>query len=181
MRTRDVRRACHARLAGLRERGLVLPRPFDAEELSRRVGACLGRPVTLIAMPMPSGAPYGVTLFTDDGHIVAYEERTSRFHQGLIIAHELGHILFDHRTVALDDDQASQLLMPALRPTLVRQVVGRTGVYSRREEREAETMATVLIEESGREADDGEPAVALRPDDVELYDRLRGSFEHPDR
>src|SRR5262249_23764389 len=142
---------CHSRLDALRRNGLVIPRPFQAEELCRRIGACLGQPISLVAMSMPGGAPYGLTLFTDHGHVIAYEVRTSRVHQDLIIAHELGHILFGHEPVALDDEESSLLLMPALRPSLVRQVMGRrTGTYGQAEEHEAEMMATVLVEISSR-------------------------------
>jgi hypothetical protein len=180
MRTRQTRRACHARLDALRERGLAIPRPFDAEELSRRIGGCLGRPIRLLAMSMPSGVPYGLTLVTDDCYAIAYEERTSRVHQDLIIAHELGHILFGHRAMALDDEESSVLLMPALRPSLVRHVMGRrTGVYTEAEEHEAEMMGTVLVEVSNRAETDTD--LALGPEQAELYERLRRSLEHPGR
>ncbi|MEV4760535.1 ImmA/IrrE family metallo-endopeptidase [Micromonospora sp. NPDC049559] len=178
MNPSELRQACLERLDELRARGCAVPQPFDAALLCQRVGDALRQPINLVAVPMPTGAPFGLTFFTDAGHIIAYEERTSRVHQDHIIAHELGHVLLDHRSFAIDDDAASQLLLPSLRPTLVHRVLGRTGAYSRREEQEAEMMATVLLEEASRPAP-AAPAADLSPTDAALYARLRQGLEHP--
>ncbi|MFC4105650.1 M48 family metalloprotease [Micromonospora zhanjiangensis] len=178
MKPSTLRRACLHRLEELRAQGLDLPRPFDARELCRRVGAAVGQPISLVAVPMPSGAPYGLTFFTDAGHIVAYERRTSRVHQDHIVAHELGHVLLGHRSFALDDEAATRLLFPGLRPTMVHRVLNRDGAYTRAEEQEAEMMATVLLEESGRHP--GPSADRdLSPGDAALQARLRHGLEHP--
>lgn len=184
MRSSPLRQTCLSRLRELEDRGLRLPRPFDAISLCQRVGEVLGRHITLVGVPMPAGAPFGLTFFTDLGHVIAYEERTSRVHRDHIIAHELGHILLDHRPLALDDEQASRLLLPALRPTMVDRVLNRTGVYSRGEEQEAEMMATVLLELAARESDAPAPASATPPttdDDAALEARLRHGLEPPPR
>ncbi|MDG4766031.1 hypothetical protein O7632_18265 [Solwaraspora sp. WMMD406] len=183
--TRSLRQTCLTRLRQLQERGLRLPSPFDADELCRRVGDVLGQGITLVGVPMPTGAPFGLTFFTDAGHIVAYEQRTSRVHRDHIIAHEISHILLDHRTLAIDGRQASQLLMPALRPTLVHRVLNRTGVYSRGEEQEAEMLATILLELAGRDPSVAAPAPAdvrlAGPADADLEARLRHGLEPPPR
>lgn len=180
MKSSELRRTCLTRLRQLQDRGLRMPRPFDAAQLCRQVGAVLGQRITLVGVPMPAGAPFGLTFFTDAGHVIAYEERTSQVHRDHIVAHELGHILFDHHALALDDQQASQLLMPALRPTLVHRVLHRTGVYSRGEEQEAEMMATVLLELAVRA--DGAAAVGADPSaESALAARLRHGLEPPPR
>jgi hypothetical protein len=173
-----VRKTCRDRLEALRRQGLEVPNPFDADTLCRKVGRCLGQPIVLVAMSMPAGAPYGLTLFTDVGNVIAYEQRTSRVHQDHIIAHELGHVVLGHRALALDDAESFQLLLPSLRPGLVRQVLGRSGAYSGLEEQQAEMMATLLLEEAGRVKPGA--AAAIEPCDAELRDRLRRSLEHPD-
>ncbi|ROO60185.1 hypothetical protein EDC02_2043 [Micromonospora sp. Llam0] len=184
MKSSPLRRTCRDRLRQLEEQGLRMPRPFDAPQLCQRVGTVLGQRITLVGVPMPAGAPFGLTFFTDAGHVVAYEERTSRVHRDHIIAHEIGHILLGHRALALDDQQASQLLMPALRPSLVHRVLARNGVYSRGEEQEAEMMATILLEAAARETDLG--SAPARDDagpvtDAALEARLRHGLEPPPR
>jgi hypothetical protein len=177
MKRSQVRRTCLRRLDQLRLRGLRIPRPFDAESLCRRVGECLGRQITLVAVPMPGGAPSGLTFFTDTGHVIAYEQRTSQVHRDHIVAHELGHVLLGHRSFALDDVGATRLLLPTLRPALVHRVLRRAGSYGPQAEQEAEMMATVLLEEAGRPA----PAEAAEPPAVDpaLHARLRHGLEHP--
>ncbi|MDG4830873.1 ImmA/IrrE family metallo-endopeptidase [Solwaraspora sp. WMMD1047] len=178
-----LRQICLARLAELRDQGLRIPTPFDAAALCARVGDCLGQPIRLVGVPMPAGAPFGLTLFTDNGHIIAYEQGTSRVHQDHIIAHELGHVLLDHRSYAVDDETAAQLLMPTLRPAMVHQVLNRTGAYSRQEEQEAEMMATILLEEASRR-EEARRSVSTGGDglsetDAALYARLRHGLEQP--
>jgi hypothetical protein len=177
MNPSELRRACLDRLGELRDQGLQLPHPFDAEQLCRRVGAVVGQPISLVAVPMPTGAPFGLTFFTDAGHIVAYEQRTSRVHQDHIVAHEIGHVLLGHRSFAIDDAAATQLLFPGLRPTMVHRVLNRDGAYSRAEEQEAEMMATVLLEETSRPRPPAERD--LSPADAALHARLRHGLEHP--
>lgn len=179
MNRSQLRHVCLDRLHELRTRGLTTPRPFDVAELCRRVSATLGQPITLVGVPMPTGAPFGLTFFTDDGHIIAYEERTSQVHRDHIIAHEIGHVLLDHRTFAVNDIAASQLLMPTLRPTLVHRVLNRTGAYGRGAEQEAEMMATILLEDAGR-GDLPAPG-PLSPRDADLDARLRHGLEPPPR
>ncbi|WP_326553490.1 hypothetical protein [Micromonospora sp. NBC_01813] len=184
MKSSPLRQTCLSRLRHFQGRGLEIPRPFDAAQLCQRVGEVLGKHITLVGMPMPAGAPFGLTLFTDIGHVIAYEEHTSRVHRDHIIAHELGHILLDHRALALDDPQASRLLLPALRPRMVDRVLNRTGVYSRREEQEAEMMATILLELAVRESDASTQDTGTPPatgTDAALEARLRHGLEPPPR
>lgn len=174
-----VRRTCQQRLDMLRRQGLEVPNPFDANALCQAVARCLGQPIVLVEVPMPVGAPSGLTLFTDAGNVIAYEQHTSRVHQDHIIAHELGHVVLGHQALALDNAELVRLLVPSLRPGLVRQVLGRSGSYSRLEEQQAEMMATLLLEEASRA--EPRPASAVAPSDAELRERLRHSLERPGR
>ncbi|MFY1631757.1 hypothetical protein ACN27F_00525 [Solwaraspora sp. WMMB335] len=183
MKPSPLRQTCLARLDQLMARGLRLPQPFDAVALCRQASDVLGRDIALVGMPMPPGAPFGMTFFTDTGHVIAYEQRTSRVHRDHIIAHELSHVLLGHRALALDDRHASELLLPALRSTLVHRVLNRTGVYSRGEEQEAEMMATILLESASRDELGGPtgPEPTTRVADAALEARLRQGLEPPPR
>ena len=180
MKSANLRRRCRNRLDEMRARGFEVPKPLDAAELCRRTSACLDQPITLVGVEMPTGAPFGLTFFTDAGLVIAYEERTSELHQNLIVAHEIGHAMFGHGTAVVDDAEASQLLLPSLRPSLVNRVLARTGAYDRVAEQEAEMIATLLLEEASR-ADPSDDPVLLDPESAEVYERLRSTFEHPDR
>ncbi len=175
-----VRRRCRGQLDQLRAKGFEIPRPFDVDEVCGRVGACLGRPIVPVAIDMPAGAPYGLTFFTDERLIVAYERSTTPVHRDHIVAHEIAHIVFEHETTVVPDQDAIGRLLPSLRPGLIRRVLGRTGAYDEVAEQEAETLATMLLEEASRPAPH-EPERAMGAADQELYRRLRRTFEHPDR
>ena len=146
----ETRNLCARRLASFEEH-FTVPRPFDRVELTRRVGQWLGQDITLVPIRMPSGAPSGITLFTDTGRVIAYAEDTSSVHQDHIIAHEIGHILLGHEGVELEDaDEAARTVFAHLDPELVRQALTRVGSYDPPEESAAETMATLLLELGNR-------------------------------
>lgn len=169
---RELRRRCERIVEQL-----DLPDPFDIEQLCRRLGAQRGRPIRLLPLRLPVNSPCGMWVSTAAFDAIFYETDTSPAHQILIIAHEIGHLLCEHAAPPVLDRDASRLLLPDLDPELVQRTLGRTN-YSALEEREAETIATVLLRRACRP---GEPAAAnLPPDDAELYGRLR-SLEHPDR
>jgi hypothetical protein len=174
-----VRRRCQARLDELRAAGLVIPKPFNAVDLTTEVSSRLDRRIDLVGIDMPAGAPYGLTLWTrDDGYVVAYDRKATRVHQDLIIGHELAHILLDHQPVALDDPAAVRLIFPSLSPDLVRRTLRRTGSYGPLEEQEAEMMATLLIGFASH-PDERHGTDGLSQADADLCSRLRESFERP--
>lgn len=179
MSSAEIWRRCRARLDGLREAGLRIPDPYDAVELAARTERCLGRSIQMVAIEMPAGAPYGITLFTaDGGHIIAYEQRTSRVHRDHIISHELAHVVLGHQPMTIDTPDASRLIFPTLPSTLVDRVLNRTGVYTRLEEQEAETLATLLLERASQASDD--PGLGhLDSDQAAIAARLSDTFEKP--
>ena len=144
MKPAQVRHTCTRRLAELTE-DLRIPCPFDADELAHRVARWSGTTIHLVPLAMPSGAPSGITMFTDDAQIVAYEGRTGQVHRDQIIAHELAHLILGHTGEEVSATTAIQQLFPALDPDAVGRVLTRTS-YSQHEEYEAETMATILLE-----------------------------------
>jgi hypothetical protein len=145
-----MRRLCTRHLAEF-ERRFGVPCPFDRAELARRVSQWLGYPIMLVPIRMPSGAPSGITLFTDTGRVIAYTQDTSAVHQDHIVAHEIGHIILGHVGVELDDaNDAARTIFPHLGPALVHEALTRVGSYDPPEENAAETMATLLLEAGNR-------------------------------
>lgn len=125
-------------------RELDIRPPLDVSELCRRVGEQRGRPIRLASHPIPVPGPFGVWIATDTADYILYQQETSKAHQNHIILHELGHILAGHSSDEQDDDLL-QDLYPDLGPEAVRRALRRTS-YDDAHEREAETVATIILE-----------------------------------
>jgi hypothetical protein len=128
-----LRRRCLARV-----RELSLPVPFDVRALCHEVAARRGRPLRLVPMTGLTDV-CGLWISTDAMDLICYESDTTRPHQEHIILHELSHVLCEHYPVELP----TRTLLPDLDPAMVRTVLGRAG-YSTDEEREAETLASLI-------------------------------------
>jgi hypothetical protein len=141
-----IRRRCQARLASL-----DLPRPFDAAELCRRLGARRGRPIVLLPMAMPTDGdgPYGMLLSYARADYIVYEQRTTPLHQEQIVLHEVGHLVCGHTSPEVPEDAGLRHVFPNLDPGMVRRVLGRSA-YSTEEEAEAEMLATLILERVDR-------------------------------
>jgi hypothetical protein len=179
--TRILRRICHDRLDQLRDAGLEVPVPFDGPELCRRIGQHVGREVRLTTVPMPTGHS-GLTFLLRDTYVVAVESRTSQIHRDHILAHEIGHLIFGHEPMDVADDEVAGTLFPSVSPALVRLVLARTATagYTEDEEKEAEVMATILLEGAKGNNPDGGGYSGLSDEEAAMRARLRRSLEHPD-
>lgn len=151
MGERELRRRCRRLLNQLDIRP-----PLDVAELCRRVGEQRGKPIRLVAHPIPVPGPFGVWITTKNADYILYQQETSKAHQGHIILHELGHILAGHRSDEEDDALLAELYpdvepdtlrqqFPDLAPDAVRKALRRTS-YDTEHEREAETVATIILE-----------------------------------
>jgi hypothetical protein len=146
VRERELRRRCRRLLNELDIRP-----PLDVHELCRRVGRQRGKPIRPISHPIPVPGPFGAWITTDTADYILYQRETSKAHQGHIILHELGHILAGHRGDGDDDALLAQLhpaaepQYPDLAPEAVRRALRRTS-YDTEHEREAETVATIILE-----------------------------------
>ncbi len=78
-----------------------------------------------------------------DDYII-YQEHTSRPHQAHIILHELGHLIAEHRSDEQGND-VLQMIDTGIDPAAVRGALKRTS-YDSADEREAETVATIILE-----------------------------------
>ncbi|MET8994137.1 hypothetical protein [Amycolatopsis sp. Hca4] len=155
-----------------------LPQPFDAAGFVAGLAAERGRPIELMPVSAPEGAPCGLLMSTERADYILYPTNTTALHRQHILLHEVGHLLCGH--VGADagadgiaiDAAAGRQLMPNLSPELVRRVLGRT-TYTETEEREAELVASLLAQRVVRPAEPREPAPGV-PDGVRRFDSLFG-------
>lgn len=135
----ELRLACECRLAALK-----LPTPCDIAELCTRLSDQRGRHLHLVPMAMRAAQPCGLWVASDSADFIIFEARTTRPHQDHIIAHELAHIICDHRGSSSLADETIRLLFPDLNPELVRDMLPRSN-YSDTEEQEAEMVASLIL------------------------------------
>ncbi|MFD6153588.1 regulator component [Streptomyces sp. NPDC060243] len=122
---------------------LALPHGFSTRELCQAIAARRGRPIKLRPLPeaMTADAPCGIRIELPDVDLLLFEEGTSVHHRRHILTHELCHVYCDHPgSVSLDARQASAI---GINTTLVARMSGRTS-YTTADEREAETMASII-------------------------------------
>jgi len=154
-------------------RQLDIPSPFDVRELCERAAEHSGRPIHLEPTSLPAEGPCGLWVATPRIDFIFYELRTSRLHQEHIIAHELGHLLCDHRMPEAVGEDVSRLLLPELDPEMVRRVLRRTH-YSAAEEQEAEMIASLILQQANHRPAD--PAWTAQAGTADLVHRLERSL-----
>ncbi|MFF1272200.1 hypothetical protein ACFVZC_02030 [Streptomyces marokkonensis] len=139
MNERALRRRCRSIL-----RELGITPPLRVPELCRLLGEHRGRPIRLIPYSLPVPGPYGLWIAGSHADYVFHQKETSQAHQDHIVLHEVGHILADHRGDG-DDDAVWQDLLPDLSAEAVNRALRRTS-YGEAREREAELVATIILE-----------------------------------
>ncbi len=178
--TQPSRRAGRALWKRAREvaDSVALPEPFDAEAFVASLAANRRRPIELMPVSAPEGAPCGLLMSTERADYILYPTNTTALHRRHILLHEVGHLLCGHTGpdggadgVAIDA-AAGRQLMPNLSPELVRRVLGRT-TYTEVEEREAELVASLLAQRAVRPEEPRELAADV-PDGVRRFDSLFG-------
>ncbi|OLR94674.1 hypothetical protein [Actinokineospora bangkokensis] len=172
MRGLRAHRALRRRvLAALAEVGV--PRPWDLAAFTARVAAHRGRPLHVLAMPLPPGAPDGAWLSGPTVDVIVHDADTPPLRAEHIVCHELSHMLLGHRGACLAE------LTPDVPPELLRRmgVLHRAG-YDDEREREAEVAAGLIRElavrpplRAARTADPAEAAVIDRLARVMARDR----------
>ncbi|MCE7002023.1 hypothetical protein LWC34_04140 [Kibdelosporangium philippinense] len=147
MRQRQLRGQCLRLL-----RGIPIPTPFSAEAMCEVIAEHRGRRLYLHPMPElddVEGAPCGMWLATDVADHIFVERQTSPFHQEHIILHEIGHMLCGHAMPALSETAVSAEPGDPVDPAIVHGALTRTS-YTNYQEREAEMVATLVLESIGR-------------------------------
>ena len=170
MDLRALKRQCESRV-----KDLNLPVPFDLRAFCDSLAARRGRPVELRPVVTHAG-PWGLWAASDSTDYIFYESDTSPLHQEHIILHELSHLICGHQPVSATQKDLLSELFPDLSPDTVRRVLGRIA-YSRAEEREAEMLASVLLERiSARRPRGAPPGAALGSREAEVIDRLASTL-----
>lgn len=136
---RRLRRRCEIRLDELN-----LPSPFEVHKFCQELAARRGRPIQLCPVAM-GGAPSGFWMASPSVDFIIFEAQTSPLHQAQIILHEACHIVCGHRPIELSETEVSHLIFPDLREEIVQSGLQRRR-YSTSEEREAEFLASLILE-----------------------------------
>ena len=166
MDVRALKRQCVSRV-----KGLSLPVPFDLRAFCDLVAIRRERPIELRPVVTHAG-PWGLWAASDSTDYIFYESDTSPLHQEHIILHEVSHLICGHQPVLANKEDLLSELFPDLSPDTVRRVLGRF-TYSRAEEREAEVLASVLLERISARRPRGTPPVpGLGAREAEVIDRL---------
>jgi hypothetical protein len=152
-------------------RDLDIPRPFDLGEFVARLEYQRNRPILLRPFRAAPGVPCGLLIATADADYVFHEQGTTPFHATHIKLHELAHILLDHRNGTEVCRKLVNLLVPDVDPELVQLILGRAA-YSTAEEREAETVASLILQETG----DPPPAPVTGPETGSCLGRLERAW-----
>ncbi|MCL5108048.1 MAG: hypothetical protein M1401_04135 [Chloroflexi bacterium] len=168
MDLKQHRKRCEARL-----RGLTLLVPFDVRSFCRSLAAQRGRPLLLHPLASQAG-PCGLWVAGPTADYIFYEEETSPLHQDHIILHEASHLLCGHHPAPVSETEFSGLLFPNLAPKTVKAVLARAG-YSLEDEREAELLASLILERAGAGRPANGPGVDSETEGI--LRRLEASLE----
>lgn len=131
---------------------LDLPEPFDAEVFIDMLARERGRPIGLLPVAARPDVPCGLVVTMRSSDWIVYSSDTDGLHRQHILLHEAAHILCGHTERGGDGTAmaaAARTLMPHLPAELVRSVLGRT-VYSEPDEREAELVASLILQRVAR-------------------------------
>lgn len=121
-----------------------VPTPFAIDEFCRRLAEQRGRPITLVPLGRTDQAlASGAWVELADRDVILHDAETTPYHQQLIVAHEVGHMLCNHYPNSAFAHEVAGLL-PSLDPALVQRILSRAD-YTRQEEQEAEVFATLLL------------------------------------
>lgn len=151
-----------------------VPLPFTLDSFCTRLSERRGRPIRLCAADLVSSGISGAWLGFDGLDVVVYEAATTPYHQLQIVFHEIGHLLCGHRASKLTMADEVGSLLPNLSPSTVASVLQRSS-YSRREECEAEVLATLILERVMRESPRGGLSAGAQLD--RLHEVLVSTFE----
>ena len=124
-------------------RDLEMPVPFHLGQFVAGLERQRDRPIRLRPFSSGPGVPCGLWIGTAEADYVYHEAGTTPFHATHIALHELAHMLLGHRHTAAWE-QLISLLAPDVDQALIQLILGR-GAYSTAEEREAETLASLIL------------------------------------
>lgn len=127
---------------------LPIPKPFVIERFIESLSEHCERRIELVEMHVRSDTPCGLLVNTKEADYIFYATNTTALHRKHIVAHEAGHLLFDHEGTIAQHDTVHNLLLKNLSAKLIVRVLGRTA-YSEEQEVEAEMLASVILMRAG--------------------------------
>jgi hypothetical protein len=129
-------------------RELELPVPFDLGQFVAGLERKRNRPIRLRPFSFGPGFLCGLWLGTAEADYIYHEAGATSFHATHIQLHEIAHMLLGHRHTAVWD-QFIRLLAPDVDQALIQLILGRSA-YDSTEEREAETLASLIMSTTTR-------------------------------
>jgi hypothetical protein len=128
-------------------REVAIPAPFTLEAFGRALEQRRGRPLTLVAIPLPPGR-HAMWVETASRDYILYEPSVPLPQQVRAIAHQAGHMCAGHRGVASGGGVAAALF-PGLDPAAVAAELQAAAAFTDAEELDAEAFAAVLLARIG--------------------------------
>ncbi|MFF0147526.1 hypothetical protein [Amycolatopsis sulphurea] len=119
------------------------PRPWSMNAWIDRLERHRDRDIDLLAVEYVPGQPSGAWQRHEDYDLVAYAAGTSSLHQDHIIAHEIAHLLCEHRGDCVLSEADAARVAPDLSAHLLSHLLTRVTTDS--DEYEAELMAVLLM------------------------------------
>ncbi|MFJ8966659.1 hypothetical protein ACIRG5_45420 [Lentzea sp. NPDC102401] len=177
---------------------VAVPNPFDLGGFCAALAEHRGRPLTLVGLrtllgdkPVPAQFS-GLWLAGPDVDYLFYDDTTTPLHQRTSVLHEIAHMVLGHRSSERPQDvhlTLMRILLPDLDPVVVRRTmapglcrardVQTIDGYSDVQEREAETLATVLIDRLQFPVDADlrrESPTAISGGDADVLSRMAGGL-----
>ncbi|MFD0404165.1 ImmA/IrrE family metallo-endopeptidase [Kitasatospora sp. NPDC127116] len=136
----SLRNACEDRLGRL-----DLPHRFSENDLIDAVASLAGRTIDCEPVDMRGAFSCGLRKRYANREVIYYEKNASALHRRQIIAHELSHILWEHKGEIDLADLMSDEELAGLMDWSVLGVSARTS-YETDAEIEAEMMATLILQ-----------------------------------
>ena len=122
---------------------LEIPVPFDLGHFAAGLERQRDRPIRLRPVSFGPGGLCGLWIGTADADYIYHEAGTTPFHATHIAVHELAHMLLGHQHTAAWE-RLIQFLAPDIDRALIQLMLGRSA-YSTAEERDAETLASLIL------------------------------------
>jgi len=149
---RELRRQCRSQL-----RTLGIRMPLDIHDMAARLAEQRGKPIKLIAAPLPLDGPSGCWLPTKSSDYVWYQQCTTPNRQRQIVLHEFWHMVARHEACGVTVPAAMVTLMSNVSADTVTKMLGRSG-YDEGREWAAEAAATIINRWCERFERSGAPA-----------------------
>ena len=129
---------------------LDLPMPFELASFLARIEKLRSRPIDLRPFRAPARGPSGVWIGARHADYVFYDQAATALHRTHIVVHEVAHMLLGHHGIGPVGSDLIQLIVPDPSAELIAPILGRNGSYQSSREREAEYLASIILERASQ-------------------------------